>query len=184
MGNAGQSSLHINFQLHNHGFELRREACPPATLHQLQEQLPVDSKPTEAELIRIIDDILHPFAAGVLGESAHAIQASFQSRGIASQPWHQAILAAAGEPNYDRHLIVRLSLDDCAFFDGALKLCPSSHKHGVLTEKEVRGHSIRPFSSPEMQAGDLLLMHPLTIHASAATQSTNPSRVVQVLYSA
>jgi ectoine hydroxylase-related dioxygenase (phytanoyl-CoA dioxygenase family) len=75
-----------------------------------------------------------------------------------------------------------LSLDDCSFFDGALKLCPSSYKHGRLTELEVRRHSLRPFSSPEMQAGDVLLMHPLTIHASGASESLKPRRVIHAVY--
>lgn len=176
--------MNINFQLPNHGFEVRREACPPPTLEQLRRQFPVDSKPTEESLIETAAPVLHPFAASILGEACRPIQATFQSRTITSEPWHQAtFLRPDGTaPKYDQHLIVRLSLDDCTFFDGALKICPSSHKHGVLTEKEVRGHSIRPFSSPEMKAGDLLLMHPLTIHATAATQSANPARVIQMLY--
>jgi ectoine hydroxylase-related dioxygenase (phytanoyl-CoA dioxygenase family) len=176
--------LNINFQLPNHGFEVRREACPPPSAIELQQQFPVDSQPAEAALLEIVHPILHPFAAQILGEQCHPIHAVFKSRSITSEPWHQATFFKPDgtSPNYDQHLILRLSLDDCTFFDGALKLCPSSHKHGVLTEKEIRGHSIRPFSSPEMKAGDLLLIHPLTIQATAATQSAKPARVIQVLY--
>jgi len=79
-------------------------------------------------------------------------------------------------------IILRLALDPCTFFDGALKLCPASHKHGLLTVQEIRGHSIRPFSSPELAAGDLLALHPLTIHAAAPASSGKPHRALHLCY--
>lgn len=78
-------------------------------------------------------------------------------------------------------LILHLALEDCGFFDGALKLCPSSHKHGLLTPQQIRGHAIRPFSAPELKVGDILAYHPLTIHASAASTKTSrpPAKIFQ-----
>jgi ectoine hydroxylase-related dioxygenase (phytanoyl-CoA dioxygenase family) len=78
-------------------------------------------------------------------------------------------------------LILHLALEDCGFFDGALKLCPASHKHGELTPQQIRGHAIRPFSAPELKAGDVLAYHPLTIHASAACRANSRPRSITFL---
>jgi ectoine hydroxylase-related dioxygenase (phytanoyl-CoA dioxygenase family) len=171
--------LNINFQLHNHGFEVRRAACPPSSLTQLQSNFPTGATPTSEALMDAVNPLLQSIAAEFLGSDCHPLEATLCSSSATAEPWHQATINTS---NHNNVLILRLSLDDTTFFDGALKLCPSSHKHGVLTEREVRGHSIRPFSSPEMKAGDLLILHPLTIHATAASTTNNPTRVIQILY--
>jgi ectoine hydroxylase-related dioxygenase (phytanoyl-CoA dioxygenase family) len=171
--------LNINFQLPSHGFEVRRAACPPSALTDLQSRFPANTTPTSQELIDAVNPLLQSIAAEFLGSNCQALEATLCSSSATAEPWHQA---TNNTFNHNNVLILRLSLDDTTFFDGALKLCPSSHKHGVLTEREVRGHSIRPFSSPEMKAGDLLVLHPLTIHATAASTNNNPTRVIQITY--
>lgn len=79
----------------------------------------------------------------------------------AAEDWRQD-LASAEQGN----LIVWLAKESASFANGGLRVCPSSHKHGVLTIKEARAHAARPFAAPEMDRGDALVMHPLTIHAS------------------
>lgn len=163
--------MKLKFELHNHGFEVRAQACTPdgseATLRELAES--------------------------VLGAGCFLMHSELEEGSATAEPWHQdlkVLVEGQGwiEPTdrgvYDQLLVVRLSLDDCTFFDGALKLCPSSYKHGVLTPYEVRGHSLRPFSSPEMKAGDVLLMHPLTIHASAASTTGKRRRVLHSVFAA
>jgi len=173
--------LNLKFQLHNHGFEVHEQACPATLLFQLQNEFPADAAEDaglleKSETVRkeALTGIFHETAKEILGEGCVPTQAILYNNNDTAQPWHQDPTA--------KGLIVRLSLDDCTFFDGALKLCPSSHKHGPLTAQEIRGHSLRPFSSPEMKAGDILIMHPLTIHASAASTTGKPRRVIHIAY--
>lgn len=95
--------------------------------------------------------------------TGHSCSLISESSASAPETWQQA------DPTLT--VILHLALEDCGFFDGALKLCPASHKHGVLSPQQIRGHAIRPFSAPELKAGDVLAYHPLTIHASAASTS-------------
>lgn len=192
--------MNLKFQLHNHGFEVREQACPPPLLAKLQGMFAPDAA-VDWELLEhnatiryeALEGMFHDVAASVLGEECFATHAILYNKNDTAQPWHQDLRVKVKgrgfvEPEdrgiYDRLLSVRLSLDDCTFFDGALKLCPTSQKHGVLTEREVRGHSLRPFSSPEMKAGDVLVMHPLTIHASGKSETGKPRRVIHVVYAA
>jgi hypothetical protein len=193
--------VNIQFTLANHGYEVRRQACPADTLAALQAAFPLDCavdwelaehSPLVQELLR--QGFLRDLAVSVLGPecfATHAILYNKTAGNNTAQAWHQdttikvagsGFVEAPEEGVFARLLSIRLSLDDCSFFDGALKLCPSSYKHGRLTELEVRRHSLRPFSSPEMQAGDVLLMHPLTIHASGASESLKPRRVIHAVY--
>lgn len=192
--------MNIQFQLHQHGFEVLPQACPAPLLAELQSSFPLDAA-VDWELIdhsalvasESRTGAIHAIAAAVLGEDCFPTHAILYNKNDTAQPWHQDTtikpngqeFTTPSDPSvYNQFLSVRISLDDCTFFDGALKLCPTSQKHGVLTAQEIRGHSIRPFSSPEMQAGDVLIMHPLTIHASAASTTGKPRRVIHVVYAA
>lgn len=202
MGNASLSRVNINFKLSNHGFECYRAACPPDVLATLQAAFPLDSPPDHnlhqtSPLVAglLADGFFHDLASTILGPEATCTHAILYNRTAANntpQEWHQdtQIRLPSGETveapdgfDYNRLLSLRLSLDDSTFLDGGVKLCPASHVHGKLTAREVRGHSIRPFSSPEMKAGDVLAMHPLTIHASGASQTLKPRRVIHAVYS-
>ncbi len=173
--------LNLKFQLHNHGFEVHEQACPAALLKQLQNEFAPDAAEDaglleKSETVRkeALTGTFYQTAKEILGEGCVPTQAILYNNNDTAQPWHQ-------DPT-SKGLIVRLSLDDCTFFDGALKLCPSSHKHGPLTAQEIRGHSLRPFSSPEMKAGDILIMNPLTIHATSASTTGKPRRVIHIAY--
>lgn len=175
--------MNLKFQLHNHGFEVHEQACPASLLTQLQNEFPPDAAEASDLLEKSASvreaattGIFHQTAKQILGEGCVPTQAILYNKSDTAEPWNQATPATG--------LILRLSLDDCTFFDGALKLCPSSHKHGPLTAQEIRGHSLRPFSSPEMRAGDILIMNPLTIHATAASTTGKPRRVVHIAYAA
>ncbi len=196
----GDTHLNLKFQLHNHGFEVHEQACPQPLLTELCNEFAPDAAVDwelldHSALVRSAahDGVFQQIAARELGDGCFPTHAILYNRNDSTQPWHQDTTvrdATKGfiEPSdrsiYNSLLSVRLSLDDCTFFDGALKLCPTSYKHGVLTTQEIRGHSMRPFSSPEMKAGDILVMHPLTIHASAASTTGKPRRVIHVVYAA
>lgn len=193
--------MNIQFRLATHGFEVFPNACGGDLLEALRQEFPTDAEPDFqlADTSRNVRDLLaHGFfrriAESILGEDCFATHAILYNRTAANntpQVWHQDTqIRIAGNDAFEapedfdfgRLLSLRLSLDDSTFLDGGLKLCPASHVHGRLTEREVRGHSIRPFSSPEMKAGDLLAMHPLTIHASGASQTLRPRRVIHAVY--
>lgn len=177
--------MNLKFQLHNHGFEVHEQACPATLLAQLQGEFPADASEDEDLLKRSATvseeantGTFYQIAKSILGKGCFPTHAILYNKNDTAQSWHQGTTVKPG----GQSLIVRLSLDDCTFFDGAFKLCPSSHKHGPLTAQEIRGYSLRPFSSPEMKAGDILILHPLTIHASAASTTGKPRRVIHIVY--
>lgn len=193
--------MNLNFNLKNHGFEVHRQACPADVLAAWQQEFALDAEP-DWQLLEHSSSV-QAAAAGFLQSLAssalsspcsptHAILYNRTATHNTAQEWHQdttvfengAHVEAEDANIFQRLLSVRISLDDCTFVDGALKLCPTSHKHGKLTAREVKAFAIRPFSSPDMQAGDILLMHPLTIHASGASQTLKPRRVIHVVYRA
>lgn len=92
-----------------------------------------------------------------------------------STDWRQDLEnAAAGNS------VVWLALTESNFSTGGIKVCPSSHKHGVLTPAEARAHAARPFACPELSPGDAIVMDPLTIHAKAPGQGARFERIVCV----
>ncbi|WP_031496055.1 phytanoyl-CoA dioxygenase family protein [Bryobacter aggregatus] len=192
--------MNLKFQLLNHGFEIREQACPAPLLQALQSEFPLDT-PVDWDLLdhsasvreQATNGEFQALAAAILGPDCFPTHAILYNKNLTAQAWHQdttikvegqGFIEAPNKEVYSDLLSLRLSLDDCGFFDGALKLCPTSHKHGPLTPNEVRAHSSRPFSSPEMRAGDILLMHPLTIHASGANETGRPRRVIHIVYAA
>jgi ectoine hydroxylase-related dioxygenase (phytanoyl-CoA dioxygenase family) len=80
-------------------------------------------------------------------------------------------------------ITLRLHLDDCDATNGALRVVPGSHRHGVIPNDQ------HPVYTPaavtcEVPVGGLLLMQPLTLHASNRSTSTRPRRVIHLEFSA
>ncbi|MBC6698493.1 phytanoyl-CoA dioxygenase family protein [Hymenobacter puniceus] len=78
---------------------------------------------------------------------------------------------------------VRLHLDDCDASNGALRVVPGSHRHGVIPNDQ------HPTFTPQaltcaVPAGGLMLMKPLTLHASNRSTSNHPRRVIHLEFSA
>ena len=80
-------------------------------------------------------------------------------------------------------LAVRLHLDDCDEANGPLRICPGSHREGIIPGRAVpdyvaqRGEIMCPATS-----GDLLLMRPLTLHASFQATKPRRRRVLHFVY--
>jgi len=85
----------------------------------------------------------------------------------------------------ERMLTVRLHLDDCDETNGPLLVLPGSHRVGRLTASEVqqRRTLISSVACP-VPSGGALLMRPLLLHASSASQSPRHRRVVHLEYAA
>ncbi|RSK24715.1 phytanoyl-CoA dioxygenase family protein [Hymenobacter metallilatus] len=78
---------------------------------------------------------------------------------------------------------LRLHLDDCDATNGALRVVPGSHRHGVIPNEQ------HPDFTPQavtcaVPAGGLMLMQPLTLHASQRSTSTRSRRVIHLEFSA
>lgn len=121
-------------------------------------------------------------------------------------PWHQDLTIAVQErrevPGFgpwsvkdgiphvqppaellERMLTVRLHLDDAHAGNGALKVIPGSHRGGRLSPDEVRAAvASTPEHICEVEAGGILLMRPLILHASSRSVSDTHRRVLHVEY--
>ncbi len=81
-------------------------------------------------------------------------------------------------------LAVRLHLDRCMSDDGPLHVVPRSHRHGRLDRAKMRALDRENGRvACVADAGDLLLMRPLLLHASSkAQQPTGSRRVMHFLF--
>lgn len=78
---------------------------------------------------------------------------------------------------------LRLHLDDCDATNGALRVVPGSHRHGVIPNDQHPAYTPAAVTC-EVPAGGLMLMQPLTLHASNRSTSSRPRRVIHLEFSA
>ncbi len=81
----------------------------------------------------------------------------------------------------ERMLTVRIHLDNCAADTGALQAVPGSHLAGLLDDDAMNACLAR--TAPvtcACRAGDVLLMRPLLLHASAAGSRDSHRRVIHL----
>lgn len=123
-------------------------------------------------------------------------------------PWHQdATIAVASRPDnladapgfgpwsikegvhhvqppagvLERMLTLRLHLDDCPEDNGALRVVPGSHAHGFIDEGAIKREECEARSRTlAVPAGGLVVMRPLTLHASRKATRPAHRRVVHV----
>ena len=81
----------------------------------------------------------------------------------------------------ERMLSLRIHLDACPAQNGALKVIPASHRSGRLSEYEatVMG-SKGPVVVCEVEAGGVVLMRPLLVHSSSASEQPGHRRVIHL----
>lgn len=85
----------------------------------------------------------------------------------------------------ERMLTVRLHLDDCDETNGPLLVLPGSHRGGRLAASEIqRQRTLTPSVACPVPGGGALLMRPLLLHASSASQSPRHRRVIHLEYAA
>ena len=150
-------------------------------------------------------------ASAVLGASAQVVRALvFDKTPNANWPvaWHQdltiAVAARRDAAGYgpwsekagvshvqppaavlERIATVRLHLDPCPAENGALRVLPGTHRNGKLDRGSTAAclDSCDPVVC-EADAGDVLLMRPLLLHASSPSRTPAHRRVVHVEYAA
>jgi hypothetical protein len=82
-------------------------------------------------------------------------------------------------------LALRLHLDDSRSENGPLRVLPETHQRGVLTDDEMSKLAEElPATECTVEAGGVLLMRPLVVHASSKSRSKMPRRVLHIEYGA
>ncbi|MCI1187448.1 phytanoyl-CoA dioxygenase family protein [Hymenobacter sp. DH14] len=76
-------------------------------------------------------------------------------------------------------LTLRIHLDDCDATNGALKVVPGSHRHGVVPAAAIAGYTPQA-TVCAVPAGGAMLMKPLLLHASNRSTSARPRRVMHL----
>jgi len=147
----------------------------------------------------------------VLGPNAFAVRGLLFDKTPEANwmvPWHQdltvAVKARADAPGFGpwtvktgvphvqppadvlgRMVSVRVHLDDCRAGCGPLRVVPGSHRQGRLNVEQTRAwlERVAPVACPVPQGG-ALVMRPLILHASSASDDPGHRRVIHLEYAA
>jgi len=103
-------------------------------------------------------------------------------------PWsNKAGMRYAHAPAWALETVValRISLDDSTVTNGPLRVLPGSHRSGVLSDRQIvrLAAEIRPVDCVA-DAGGVVAMRPLTVHASSKSADDRPRRVLHIEYAA
>lgn len=80
-------------------------------------------------------------------------------------------------------LAVRLHLDDCDATNGPLRVCPGSHRHGVIPSADAAARAASHGETACLaDEGDAILMRPLLLHASSQATAPKHRRVLHFVY--
>lgn len=79
-------------------------------------------------------------------------------------------------------LALRISLDPTNEDSGPLKVMPTSHLLGPLSETKIRSLTMGAVVTCLTEPGDVVAMHPLTLHASDKSLSNAHRRVIHFEY--
>lgn len=78
-------------------------------------------------------------------------------------------------------LTLRLHLDSAVASNGALRVIPGSHKLGKLSYDQIKSNiETAPVATCNAQAGDLMLMRPLLLHASSSGEIPSHRRIIHL----
>jgi ectoine hydroxylase-related dioxygenase (phytanoyl-CoA dioxygenase family) len=150
------------------------------------------------------------FATAVLGENAFAVRAIFFDKvpdANWSLFWHQDNVIAVKErhdvPGFTawsqkagvwqvqppaeilaNMVAVRVHLDDCGPENGPLRVLPGSHRFGWLDDQLGDWKARVPEVVCSVGCGGIVVICPLTLHASAASNSVGHRRVIHIEYAA
>lgn len=147
--------------------------------------------------------------SGHLPSEAVAIQAIAFNKTPATNwkvAWHQDLMFPFAKPVKERHfdlsnikqgidyarppagtleqlLAVRLHLDDCDSTNGPLRASPGTHRTGILETSQISAHVADHGEVTCLaKTGEVLLMRPLTIHASSQATAPKHRRVLHLVY--
>ncbi len=121
-------------------------------------------------------------------------------------PWHQDLTIAikerraivgfenwtvkAGIPHarppaaiLSRMITLRIHLDNTITSNGALQIIPGSHRNGIVSPSEIPDYVRRGSRVCEVGAGGAMLMRPLLLHSSRASDTSVHRRVLHIEFS-
>jgi ectoine hydroxylase-related dioxygenase (phytanoyl-CoA dioxygenase family) len=175
-----------------------------AGIRNILELVPSVNKLAHSQEIR---SLVEP----ILGDTARVVRGIFfdkQPNANWKVPWHQDLSIAVKQhldlPDYhprsikagiphvqpptailERMLTVRIHLDRTDESNGALKVIPGSHRQGKLTTSQIdEWKQLDLAVSCNCQAGGVLLMRPLLLHASSIAIAPSHRRIVHLEYAA
>jgi hypothetical protein len=83
----------------------------------------------------------------------------------------------------EKVIALRVHLDDSKLDNGPLRILPTTHTKGVLTDDEILSLAAQTESLDcLMPKGGIIAMRPLVIHASSKAQTETPRRVLHIEY--
>ena len=97
-------------------------------------------------------------------------------------PWTRKVEGVSVQPPVsvlENEVTLRIHLDDCDATNGALKVVPGSHRHGVMPAAAIASHTPNA-TVCAVPAGGAMLMKPLLLHASSRSTSPRPRRVMHL----
>ena len=139
------------------------------------------------------------------GATPHLVKAIYFDKPAGSNwlvAWHQDVMVGVNErrdlPGYgpwsqkngdttvlppreglENIITLRLHLDDCDATNGALRVVAGSHRHGVIPAPDLPSYTAHA-QTCAVPAGGVMLMQPLTLHASQRSTSARPRRVIHL----
>lgn len=147
----------------------------------------------------------------VLGENARPVKALYFNKTLGHNwnvAWHQDLNITVKQQIYmsgfhrwsvkqgiyhvqpptsllENMLTLRIHLDNATKDNGALQVISGSHKHGKIAKEDLNNKIEQgEIIICEAQAGDVLLMRPLLLHASHKNLSLNQRRVIHIEFTA
>jgi ectoine hydroxylase-related dioxygenase (phytanoyl-CoA dioxygenase family) len=156
------------------------------------------------------DPRVRAYVKPVLGERAFAVRAVFFDKVPGanwSLFWHQDNVIAVDRrielPGFSgwsckagvwqvqppaevlaRMVAVRVHLDDCGAGNGPLRVLPGSHRHGWLDDRLDEWKARVAEVACLTDAGGVVVMCPLTLHASAPAEKPAHRRVIHIEFAA
>ncbi len=173
-------------------------------IRRLLELVPAVRALAESEVLRAL---VEP----ILGDKASVVRGIFFDKTPVANwkvPWHQDTMIAVRAKNdvagfsawsvkagvihtqppvevLASILTVRLHLDDTDETNGALRVIPGSHLHGLLSDAAIQQWKAQqPAVTCAVPSGGALLMRPLLLHASSVAAQPMHRRVLHLEYSA
>jgi ectoine hydroxylase-related dioxygenase (phytanoyl-CoA dioxygenase family) len=168
--------------------------------HALRDPL-VANVARDSQLLSIARDILDstaiPFRATFFDKSPESnwLVAWHQDKGLPLRerretqgwgPWsikEGVNYAHAPASALSKVVALRVHLDDSAANNGPLRVLPSTHGSGVLTDQEIRGLADRVTPVECLVGkGGVVAMRPLIVHASSKSRVVTARRVLHIEY--
>lgn len=117
-------------------------------------------------------------------DAALPLSDHFDDQGWGPWSWKAGVrYARAPAWALERVVALRVQLDDSDAGNGPLRVVPGSHRFGVLSDAEVLSHAANSDSVDCCcEAGGVILMSPLVIHASSKSTNDQPRRVLHIEY--